>query len=248
MKKTIKGILGFALCLAVLPTIDSNAYEDKSFASQEKALDFFVERIRESDLEGALQAFPIKRAAEQFDFEKYLDYFQVWIADSTMNYPSTSELFISLNENSYASRTMEYIQNFVTSLSTDPAFLSGKSLTPENTDITGLMEASSQNAEKISGLEIERLVYYNPEEQDSEAVQKNMQNLAALYGADGLSSYLVIYRLDSNFWTGGMTFIQYGDEYYIWEPNCMMMNTVGAAMPMSEEEHDSILAELEAWE
>lgn len=47
---------------------------------------------------------------------------------------------------------------------------------------------------------------------------------------------------------GGATFVQYGDEYYLWEPNCTLMNSNGAAMQMTEEEYDSIIGELDAWE
>lgn len=242
MKKFRQCFLGIGLCAAVLPVMVSSAYEDKGFASREESLEFFVQEIRECDFEGALQAFPIKTSSENFDFEGYLDRYKSWIPDSTINYPPTSELYKSINQNEYASKAMKYIYNFAVYLTSDPAFLEGKALLTEETDIVGLMEAASSKSENIGNLKIERMDYFDPEMQDGEVMQNSFKRQSDLYGGDGLSTYLVLYRLDDEFYVGGATFIQYGDEYYLWDLNCLGgMAFEGMVIPVTEEEYLSFM-------
>lgn len=243
MKRITRYITIMVLCLAVSPGLFVRAYEDKSFASEEEALDYFVQEMRECDFEGALQAFPVVRAPEEFDFEKYVDRFQTWISSDSMNYSSDCELYKKINQSNFVSLRMNYICNFAKFLSSDTAFLSNASIMTEDTDVVGLMQAAAADTQKISKLEVVRLDYCEPELQDREDLQEAWREQAAVYGADGLSQYFVLYCMGDEFYLGGVTFIQYGEEYYLWELDCTLSggSMQGAVMAVTEEEYNNIV-------
>ena len=229
--------------MAALPGMVVGAYEDKSFASPEEALNYFVEEMRACDLEGALEAFPVVRAAENFDFDKYLDRLQGWAPSDIMNYPSTCELYKNLNQSKFVSKILSYVCNFTLFLCSDDIFLDGNAIMIEEMDIPGLMEAAAEETSQIADLELVRMDYYDPEIQDGEGMQESWKEQAALYGGDGFAQYFVQYRMGDTLYLGGATFIRYGEEYYLWELDCTLsgIRLEGAVMAVTEEEYNNIV-------
>ncbi len=72
MKKIFSFFLVLSLLLSTSPSIaESQRYEGPGFSSPEEAVKFYLEGLKEQNLEKMLQAFAYETWAQHFDFEEY---------------------------------------------------------------------------------------------------------------------------------------------------------------------------------
>lgn len=192
-----------------------NAEADIAFESPEDAMDYFIDEIKEGDIEGALKAFPIERASSEFKFDSFVDMMAGWQESYVMRYPSNSEVFRELNKYNLLANRMEKVTNFVFSFTADSMFLESLALPEKDSEIKDTMNATNANA--VSEIQIVRMDYFLPEIQDNEARTRIRVETAERYGADNEYEYLVLYRLNDDLFYNAVTFIEYQGEYYLWE-------------------------------
>ena len=210
--------------------------QQEGFDSPEDAIGYFVSKIRKGDLDAALEAFPIEKAAQVYNFPAYIQQNKYWSLHlMDMPYSSASDFSAEMNRQYMTSNIEVRMNNFIFSFSADPVFLQNSFLFEESTDIVGLMNKT--DFDKINNLEVLRVDYANPDLQDSAKYRVLFLDTAALYGADDLSEYSVLYRAGDNelFW-GGIQIIWYENRCYLWNLVSTLIDghTFGYVVPTTE--------------
>ena len=211
---------------------------EEGFESPQAAMEFFIETARNMDFAKMLKAFPIRRASEYYDFEYDMSQYLAWsLVSNNMLVPSTSEYNIRLNEMVYEGAVRKEIANWAFSFFADDKLLEGKSL--RASEALPLVERCSLAG--IKTLEIENMQLADSDFQNSEEVQNNFARTARIYGADMFEEYSIEYRIGNRLYSGGLRFIVYGDRYYLWQLNSVLLGTQANAYVEKEFDDTSFL-------
>ncbi len=226
-------VLAIALTLSLTGVIEisggSGAFAaSKSFSSPEDAIEYFVERLKDGDWEGALSACAIDEVAKGFDYTAFAERLNV-IPTAMMSYlPSEYEQYIGYNK--YRLRQQIMIQMACFSVSFNIAkdnsgLLEGTTETLKDGKLPeGFIEQLSPN--RISAL---RLVDTGKVKMhDDERNRENQKKQAGVFGADDVQFRIALYEYDGNYYVGGFTLINYGGRWLI-----QSMSDPLAGIPMS---------------
>ena len=139
------------------------------------------------------------------------------------------------------------IANLCFSLKADEKYLQGQLIparqdsdAPDQSENVIVQEIESAcDLTDIDSLKIIRMDLATPENQQSEAGKSSAIKNAHTYGADMWSDYCVLYEYNGQTYMGGMTFYQYGDQWYINTLNTIYGNQTiyGYLIKMNEDEY-----------
>ncbi len=176
-----------------------------------------------------------KKIAENFKFNSYMDYSQSWIPSSNYSFPSTTQLFQRVNEESYRGEVVKEIGNLCFSIQAERKYLEGSPIVAENVESISSELESTCNLEQLDTLQIKRMDYSNPEQQNEEMWAGQAQWL----GAEEIREYTVLYNYDEKSYGGGVHLICYDKEWYIKDFVAVLANqdASGYLQQMSEEEY-----------
>lgn len=235
--KTLVGVLLFVLVAAGIwfawTKVSRNQphYSD-GFDTSQEAMDYFVDAVANMNYEKALSAFPIEREAENYDFYANLERNGLWNRNVWMPVPGDSDENIQLNQHFLSAYVERNISNFVFSFFAEPELREGLVLKKDEAE--ALFE--NYNVEDIKELKIIEMTFAEEEIQKSDKLQEHSKMVAEIYGGDTLEEYIVTYQIGSNTYIGGVTFIKYGEKYYIWELCSSLAGTdsLGYVVPTEE--------------
>lgn len=192
----------------------SLSYHTNGFDTPQEALDYFVDAVADMDYEKALTAFPIERAAENYNFYAMVNRVQAWMPTYQMVVPGGSEGNKQLNQHFLTASVERQINNFIFSFFAAPDLRAGVPLPGEDV-IRELFK--DYNVEDIKKLKAVQMIFAEEELQKKDVHQENVKKTAEIYGGDTLEDYIVTYQIGSNAYMGGVEFIKYGEKYYIWQ-------------------------------
>lgn len=186
--------------------------QSKSFDTPEKAINWFVSRVAEGDLPGAMSACMINEL-DGFDFaaySKWLNAIHPWQTPA----PANSAMFRQLNRMQRLGMISMQLKVMIYSMLTD-LDLNGMIISPVNDDmISGMIRNSDMT--KLSGLKVAKIRL--PVEKDifeSERVRENAERNAAFYGGDDSTERIVLYKLGDQYYRGGMHLVRFGKNWKI---------------------------------
>jgi hypothetical protein len=84
---------------------------------------------------------------------------------------------------------------------------------------------STLNARNLNPLELVRFDIFRPEIQFSEFGRKNIDTQKKIYGFDDKIEYTVLYSHNGKYYTGAMTVVRYGKNWYILALNSILAGT-----------------------
>jgi hypothetical protein len=184
-------------------------FPEIDFATPEEAIEHFVASIAKNDLTGALQAFAINEYAEKFDFtaqSKRLRAIDLYQGLAPAEYP----MYAQLNHLSLLSRYALYIKFFGYGFySTEP--LDDGLVGPiEDEGIAAF--TASVNPKQLTKLMITRMFRFTVL---SEKLRQLWQEQVAISGAEESTEFVVLYKLDGNYFVGGLHLLRYGQAWKI---------------------------------
>ena len=223
---------GVSLVLAILLVLSltgvlggaSGAFAaSKSFSMPEEAIEYFVDRMTAGDWEGALSACAVNEIAENYDYQAMVERIQA-LVPSMQCLPSEYEEFVGHNRASIRAgilRQMAWMTFSITLPEEYDEFLQYMP-TSEGVDFDDVVE--DMDPAPVSGLKLVRIESHEMSSQNEE----NYDRQAAGYGADALTSRVVLYEYDGDYYAGGFTLLQYNGRWLI-----LNLNDNLAGIPVS---------------
>ena len=199
-----------------------NSYSYHGYETPEKVMEAFVKELSRNNLEEAMSLTACNKMAENFKFDSYMDYSQSWIPSSSYSFPSTTQLFQNVNEESF-------------SIQADGKYLEGIPIVAENAESISSELESACDLEQLDTLQIQRMDYSNPEQQNEETWAGQTEWL----GAEEIREYTILYNYGGKSYGGGVHLIRYGGMWYIQDLVAVLANqdASGYLQKMSEEEY-----------
>ena len=212
-----------------------NSFSYHGYETPEKVMEAFVKELSQNNLEGAVSLTACNKMAENFKFDSYMDYSQSWIPSSNYSFPSTTQLFQRVNEESYRGEVVKEIGNLCFSVQAERKYLEGSPIVAENVESISSELESTCNLEQLDTLQIKRMDYSNPEQQNEEM----WAGQAEWLDAEEIREYTVLYNYDEKSYGGGVHLICYDKEWYIKDFVAVLANqdASGYLQQMSEEEY-----------
>ena len=188
------------------------SFQSQSFDTPEKAIDWFVSRVAEGDLSGAMSACMINEL-DGFDFTAYMKWLNA-LHPWQMPAPANSDMFRRLNRMQRMGMISMQIKIMIYSLMTD-LDLNGNIISPVSDDmIAGLIKQTDM--EKLHGLRV--VEFRLPVEKTvlaSERARTNAKRNAAFYGGDDSTERIVLYKLNDGYFWGGYHLVRFGTNWKI---------------------------------
>lgn len=224
--------------LSVLPTLSGrNAYtaKDIGYDTPEKTAEAFTKAVAEGNVRKAVSFFACSQMADNYQFEKQIELIQVWMSSITFPYPSEETFFKEMNKEKARGQAASQIANICFSLQADEEYTKGDYIfLDDNEDMVDEIEEIC-DLEALDTLRIERMDYLEPDTQEEKSYDKR----ADIYGADEMEEYAILYEYDGDTFQGGMSFLRYGDKWYIQSlvVPALGQNVFGYLIPADEEEY-----------
>jgi len=214
----------------------------KTFSTPEAAIQYFIERVKAGDYEGAMAACAVDEITEGYDYEAQVERLQAMML--SMPYlPAEYELYSAYNASSFETQILRQLACMAMSVTLPDdysAFLDGTALYGESIDAGDVVE--DMNPEDF--FEIEIVDIGQNERTDEDAYLDSMEEQAEIYGAEDMTAYDVLYDIGGDYYAGGMTLLQYGDGWRILWLNDALLNqpVSGALIPLdSKSDFDALL-------
>ena len=230
--------------LSILPSLSSGRRQEKGYSTPEETAEAFVDSLSDRNIEKALSYFACDHIVNNFDFEAYINRIAAWQPNT---YPTSNEIFIENKQAEIMASSARQIANLCFSLKADEKYLQGQLIparqdsdAPDQSENVIVQEIESAcDLTDIDSLKIIRMDLATPENQQSEAGKSSAIKNAHTYGADMWSDYCVLYEYNGQTYMGGMTFYQYGDQWYINTLNTIYGNQTiyGYLIKMNEDEY-----------
>mgnify|MGYP001622885548 CR=1 FL=1 len=234
--------------LSIIPLFLSNQTKEKGYSTPEEAAEAFADALSDKNVEKALSCFACDLIAENFDFEDYMNRIAAWQPNT---YPASNEIFIENKRAEITASAARQIANLCFSLNADEKYLQGEIIpaAKDSDDPGQSADAIAREIENacdltdIDSLKIVRMDLAGAENQQSETGRNAAIKNAHTYGADMWSDYYVLYEYNGQTYLGGMTFYQYGDQWYINTLNTVYGNqtSYGYLTKIEEEEYLSLV-------
>lgn len=216
------GFLSLALAVALAVTQLGTAAagagadtESMAFPSPEEAIGYFIDCVKNQDIDAALRACAIDEAARGYDFEAMANRLRI-IQPVAMTYmPSDYPMYVVYNKSRITSQIMLQTIHFINSFSLPEQYsglLEGVPtvVNPEDDVVQGVI------AELDPALADMRIIQIGKHPMhDDEQNRKNQKAQAACYGADDMQFRAVLYQCGGEYFIGGFTLVQYGKKWLI---------------------------------
>jgi hypothetical protein len=216
----ISVVLAIALALSLTGVIaisgaSGASAASKSFSSPEDAINYFVERLRLGDFNGALSACAIDEMAKGFDYEAFAERLKA-IPSTMMSYlPSEYEQYVEYNKYRLTQQIMIQMACFSVSFNIakeNGELLEGTTVMLEDGKLReGFIEELDPN--KISGLKLADIGKHRMH--DDQQNRENQKKQASIFGADDVQFRTVLYEYEDKYYMGGFTLIEYGGRWLL---------------------------------
>lgn len=221
-----KGIL--LLILSIITVSGVAGMENKTkdgrplFAEPEEAIIFFIESIKERNLNSALGACAVESAAENFDFEVFTDYLQAMVLFNTLA-PSDDPMLLDIN-----------IIDRIYQISRSVKFFCYSLLATEKNDGMTIPDPGPERIEafidsldtaRLKDLEIGKIMFPAPDLENDERLVKSFQKRADNYGADEWTERVAVYKFEDSYYLSGFELARYGKHWQIFSLTSALANT-----------------------
>lgn len=213
---------------------DAASYNGTGFDTPMECMEYFAERLADSDLEGALQAFALDDFIEKIDFEAYFENVGSWNMNSFCPLPARDELSIQLDKELYRGTLAKTIMGICIGFGSDIEMDQVQMVTD------GEAFAREIGLRDLSTLSVLRMDYVLG--QDSEAYQKAGEKLCTVYNCDAMEEYYILYGMKDQTFAGTVTMIQYNGRWFLYAMNSPVAGfTVYEIDEMSEADYIALI-------
>lgn len=211
-------LLAIALALSLTGVFGASGgatAASKSFGTPEDAINYFVDRLKTGDFDGALSACAIGEMAEGFDYKAYAERLNMLMYLGVSYLPSEYEQYVGYNSSKFEQQILMQMVCFTTSFNLseeNSGLIEGQNMMLQDGKLPdGLIE--QLDPAKLNGLELVDIG--KARMHDDQRNRENQKKQAKVYGADDVQFRTVLYKYDGNYYIGGFTVIEYGGRWLI---------------------------------
>lgn len=193
-----------------------------SFKTPEDAINYFIECVKNEDIDGALRACAAEEIAQGFDYEAMIK--RIACLMPTIEYlPSEYDMFLDYNRLSTKSRILRQLAWMTFSITLPEeydAFLDMSPIMGQDIDLDKVVDDMNPEILKdIEIVEIDESGYLHTDQH-----QNNLKRDAEVYGADDATSRAVLYEVDGKYYVGGFALYEYDGRWLIARLNEVLIN------------------------
>ncbi len=237
-------LLAAALVLTLLGVTDSVFSPAKTFAEPEDAVQYFLDRVKAADLDGAMSACAVDEAAQNYDYEAAIDRFGAMGLNVPVFMPSDYALYTSYNQYTVQNQIAGGLRMMALS-STLPEEYEGYLGYVTVPESSGDIQFSDVVKDMDPGAFLEmEIVKIQPNGYEDDAYSDYLEETAAIYGADEMAARDVLFKIDGNYYAGGFMLLRYGESWKIIQVGdpAIAQPATGALIPLdSKSDFDSLL-------
>jgi hypothetical protein len=213
-------VLAVALALSFLGVFGGAAgafgTASKGFGTPEEAINYFVERLKNNDFDGALAACAIDEMARNYDYIAFAERIGAIQPIGNSYLPSEYSLYVEYNRHMLAERIMTQIASCIAACSGLPeeyyGLLNGKTMPLQDRE---LPDDLIEKLDPANIKDVELLDIGKSDKHDTKQNRDNQKKQAKIFGADDIQFRSVLYGYDGDYYMGGFTLIEYGGKWYI---------------------------------
>lgn len=214
-------------------------------SSPEKLMRAFSSYIAKGDVSSALSLFDTNQVSKRFNFPSYLSRVKQFTITSPEMLPAEYTEFVNFNEVVMRSRAAIRVRSLVYSLLLPDDYseiLKGKAYRfSDNDNNDEVMNRAKHLAnlldpKKLKGFEFIQMNLASPDAQDTDTWKKGIERRLQIYnGCQDIEEYLVLYRWNNNFYSGGLTLRKFDNKWYIGD----LSSSLGSTSPFGALEKTS---------
>ncbi len=213
-------VLAIALALSLTGVLGAagaagGAVASKSFGTPEDAINYFVDRLKAGDFDGAIGACAINEMAKGFDYKAFAERIQALMPVGVSYMPSEYKQYIEYNRSKLEQQVLTQMVCFAISFN-----LSGENSGIINGQTTMLKDGKLPDGiieqfdpSKLSGLKL--MDIGKAPKHDDERNREMQKKQAKIYGADDIQFRTVLYEYGGKLYIGGFTIIEYSGGWMI---------------------------------
>lgn len=213
-------VLAVAMVLSLTGVFGASAGSgaSKSFSTPEDAINYFVNCIKNEDIEGALSACAINEMARGFNYKAYLERLRVGLPLTMTLLPSEYKEYLQYDTVKLKQQIESQMMGFIISLGLPDKYsdlLDGKTM-PLNSDKIADQVQDVFNSLKptdFKDLKIDEIDKAG--QHDTATNRENQQRMAKIYGADDEQFRSVLYEYNDSYYMSGFTLIEYNGGWMI---------------------------------
>ena len=206
------GAVETALAAIVRAALGASVAAEQGFDRPEDAIAYFFDRVAAEDYDAALSACAINTKSERYDFEAMAE--RLKSIHPEVMLPSEYAMFAQFNEAKHKAdvlRQLVWMSLSVTLPDEYADFLKGYPLLGEHVDYGDFVK--SVDPAPFKGIVIVDIGEHHLLETDRH--QKTLMRQAEVYGAKAATSRDVLYRIDGNYYAGGVMLLEYDSGWLI---------------------------------
>ena len=191
-----------------------------TFSTPEKAIQYFVDCIKEGDTKGALQSFAISEKANGFDFEKDIEKTRQYQKITSLS-PANNSYYYPLNEGSIYGTAAHQVAVFSYSFLLPEEDFSDATISLDDLDESvSELEEKILDTSKLGNLILEQTVnvYDCLQNINNIKSQDDFVEQAKVFGADDIQEFVALYELDGKYFFSGFQMIDFDGS---WKINCL---------------------------
>lgn len=238
-KKSVLFLVCLLLVYIFVPHVSlaaAHTYEGAGWATPEEAVQFYLEGLKEQDLNKMISAYAVETVIDHFDLQAQLFRMRMYSITMTPRLPNTNNLLRGINVEGRKNEIVQSILWQITSISMpgeDFAQPAKFGIDIPDEAIVAFAEDldHSFNSVDFSTLKVLR---FTPPEAISEqyASERNRENIKAQiapYGADEARSMVAAFTVDDKVCVLCCDVARYGDRWFMFKPN----GNIGAMIGLS---------------
>ncbi len=215
----------------------------KGFESPEQAIEFFIEKIKSGDIDGALGACASGLMAVNYDYEKMAERLNaIMPIVNGANVPGSEyTLAAKYKETTYNTSILMQLSHIIYGLNSqgeNSKVIEGQPLMPiDDVDFDELI--GYFDPEVLKELKIVKIDEHSMNSDDRN--RENQKKQAGILGADTQDFRSVLYEYDGDYFAGGFTLIEYDGEWFIVNmiDPLLGVSAYGTLQPVDSEEEFS---------
>lgn len=215
----------------------------KTFATPEKAIIYFIENLKQGNLDNALQACSVEEKSKNFDFTAFTKRLRAFIFYGWASIPSEYEMYVQMNSQLSKALIYNQIKYLIYSLLSKESIDGRTIINPSDEQIKNFI--TDINPRRLKNIEILKISFPGLSIQHNERYLKNSKAQAKIYGAITATDRIVLYKFEGNYYIGGFYLLKYNNSWKIDSLNSPIGNTsaLGTLEKTSLEEFNDMISE-----
>lgn len=227
-------LLVICVCMPILSLAEQITYEGPGWETPEDAVLFYLEGLKEQDIEKMISAYTVETCIDQFDMKAQLQRVRAYTTTMTPNMPNANKLVRAINIESRKSEIVRSILWQMLSICpieldvSQPITFKEETVIEETSAfVDGLQSAfNSVDLSKLSPL-----VFVPPELiSDLYMLDRNQQNIkaqASPYGVDEARSVVAVFTIENKICVLCCDAARYGDRWFMFKPGGNIAQLMG---------------------